>query len=76
MNFFDLNDDVKSIIAKHSTSDFKIRTMLSSKHQDLQKYFLERLCSMMIFVKFQKHKMMLKKMMILKMPTYTRFIKI
>jgi hypothetical protein len=37
MNFFDLNDDVKSIIAKHCTSDYFISTMFMSKHQDLQK---------------------------------------
>jgi hypothetical protein len=37
MTFFDLNDDVKSIIAKHLTSDYKISTMFMSKHQDLQK---------------------------------------
>ncbi len=33
MNFFDLNDDVKSIIAKHCTSDYFIGTMYMSKHQ-------------------------------------------
>ena len=32
MNFFDLNDDVKSIIAMHLTSDCKIRTMMSKCH--------------------------------------------
>jgi hypothetical protein len=37
MNFFDLNDDVKSISTKHLTCDCKIRTMFSSKHHDLQK---------------------------------------
>jgi hypothetical protein len=37
MNFFDLNDDVKSIIAKHWTSDNFIRTMFMSKHQNLPK---------------------------------------
>jgi hypothetical protein len=37
MNFFHLNDDVKSIIAKHCTSDYFISTMFMSKHQDLQK---------------------------------------
>ena len=36
MSLIDLNDDVKSIIAMHLTSDCKIRTMLS-KHHDLQK---------------------------------------
>jgi len=35
MNFLDLRDDVKIIIAKHLTSDCKIRTMLS-KYHDLQ----------------------------------------
>jgi hypothetical protein len=39
MDFFDLNDDVKSIIAKHCTSDYFISTMFMSKHQDLQKIF-------------------------------------
>jgi len=32
MNFFDLNDDVKSIITKHLTSDYFTRTMFMSKH--------------------------------------------
>jgi hypothetical protein len=37
MLFFDLNNDVKSIIAKHLSSDYKISTMIMSKHYDLQK---------------------------------------
>jgi hypothetical protein len=38
MNFFDLNDDVKSIITKHSTSDYKINKSLMTKpDDDLQK---------------------------------------
>jgi hypothetical protein len=37
MNFFYLNDDINLIISKHLLSDFKIRTMFSSKHQDLKK---------------------------------------
>jgi hypothetical protein len=37
MTFFDLNEDIKSIIAKHLLSDYKISTMFMSKHQDLQK---------------------------------------
>jgi hypothetical protein len=37
MNFVDLNDDVKIIIAKHCTSYYFICTMFMSKHQDLQK---------------------------------------
>ena len=37
MNFFDLNDDVKSIIAKHLTSDYFISTMFMFKHQNLWK---------------------------------------
>ena len=37
MNFFDLSDDVKAIIAKHCTSDYFMSTMFMSKHQDLQK---------------------------------------
>jgi len=42
MNFLDLRDDVKIIIAKHLTSDCKIRTMLS-KYHDLQKILLEEI---------------------------------
>ena len=37
MLFFDLNNDVKSIIAKHLSSDYKISNMFMSKHYDLQK---------------------------------------
>ena len=37
MSFFDLNDDVKSIIAKHLLSDYKISTLFMSKHYDMQK---------------------------------------
>ena len=37
MSFFDVNDDVKSIIAKHLTNDYKIITIFMSKHYDLQK---------------------------------------
>ena len=32
-----LNNDVKSIIKEHVSSDYKISTMLMSKHDDLQK---------------------------------------
>ena len=35
--FFNLNNDVKSIISKHLSSDYKISTMLMSQHWDLQK---------------------------------------
>ena len=35
MNFLALHDDVKFIIATHSASDLKIRSMLSKNH-DLQ----------------------------------------
>ena len=42
MNFLDLHDDVKIIIAKHLTSDGKIRTMLS-KYHDLHKIRLEEI---------------------------------
>ena len=51
MNFFVLNDDVKSIIAKHLQNDCKIRTMLSSNIMIFKKYYLERLCLIMIFTK-------------------------
>jgi hypothetical protein len=44
MSFFDLNDDVKSIIAKHLTNDYKISTMLMSKHYDLQKSLCMCVC--------------------------------
>ena len=37
MSFLDLNNDVKSIIAKHLSSNYKISTMLMSKHYHLQK---------------------------------------
>ena len=41
-----------------------------------KKYYLERLYLIMIFIKLEKFKMMLKKMIILMMLKYTRFIKI
>jgi hypothetical protein len=37
MTFFDLDDDVKLIIAKHLLIDYEISTLFMSKHQDLQK---------------------------------------
>jgi hypothetical protein len=38
MKFFDLNDDVKSIITKHSKSDYKINQIFMTKPvDDLQK---------------------------------------
>jgi hypothetical protein len=37
MTFFDLNDDGKSIIAKHLTNDYIISTIFMSNHYDLQK---------------------------------------
>jgi hypothetical protein len=37
MLFFDLNNDVKSIIAKHLSRDYNMSTMLLSKHYALQK---------------------------------------
>jgi hypothetical protein len=57
MNFFYLNDDVKSIITKHLLGDYFISTMFMSKHQDLQKHSLARLYLITIFVKLQKYKM-------------------
>jgi hypothetical protein len=52
MNFFDLNDDVKSIISKYLLSDFEIRTMFSQNIKIFKKYYSERLYLMMIFVQF------------------------
>ena len=52
INFFDLNDDVKSIISKYLLSDFEIRTMFSQNIKIFKKYYLERLYLMMIFVQF------------------------
>ena len=41
MNFLDLHDDVKVIIAKHLTSDKKINKILMTKPDDnLKKYYL------------------------------------
>jgi hypothetical protein len=37
--FFDSNNDVKSIITKHLSSDYKTSTMFMSKHYHLQKIF-------------------------------------
>ena len=34
MNFFDLSDDVKSIIAKHLTSDCKINKIFMAEPDD------------------------------------------
>jgi hypothetical protein len=59
MNFFDLNDDVKSIITKHYASDYFISTMFMSKHPDLQKTFFGEIVYLItIFVKLKKYKMM------------------
>jgi len=55
MNFFDLNDDVKSTFSKHFWSDYKISTLFMSKHQNLQKYYLVRLYLMMIFINLKQH---------------------
>jgi len=53
MTFFDLNDDVKTIIA-NCTSDYFISTMsILDKHEDLQKNYLERLYLIIIFVKLK-----------------------
>ena len=55
MNFLDFDDDVKTIIAKHCTSDYLISTKFMSRHQDLQqKYYLVKLYLIMIFVKLKK----------------------
>ena len=35
MSFFDVNDDVKSIIAKHLTNDYKISTISMLSQQKL-----------------------------------------
>jgi hypothetical protein len=37
MSLLDLNNDVKSTIAKHFSSDYNISTMCMSKHYELQK---------------------------------------
>ncbi len=37
MSFLDLNDDVKSIVSKHLSTDMNISKMVMSKHYDLQK---------------------------------------
>ena len=38
MNFLELNDDVRSIIMKHLTSDFKInKTFMTKPYDDVQK---------------------------------------
>jgi hypothetical protein len=43
MNFFELNHDVKTIIAKHCTRYYFLSTMFMSKHQDLQKILFEEI---------------------------------
>ena len=35
--YLNLNDDAKSIIAKHLSIDYKISTMFMSKHYEVQK---------------------------------------
>jgi hypothetical protein len=37
MSFLDPHNDVKSIIAEHLSSDYKISTLFMSKHYHLQK---------------------------------------
>ena len=76
VTFFDLNDDVKTIIA-NCTSDYFISTMsILDKHEDLQKKLFGEIVFDNNFRKIKKYKMMLKKMMILIMLKYIRFIKI
>ena len=72
MNFLDLNDDVKIIIMQSTVQVIIfISTMFMSKHQDLQKILFGEIVFDNDF-----RKMMLKKMMILIMLKYLRFIKI
>ncbi len=73
MNFLDLNDDVKVIISRHLQKNCKIHTMLS-KHHDLQKILFGEIVFDDDFCKIFNYRMMLKKMMILKMLKYIRFI--
>jgi hypothetical protein len=44
MNFLDLDDDVKIIVAKHCTGDYFISTMFMSKHQDVCMYVCMYVC--------------------------------
>ena len=51
VNFFDLNDDVKSIIAKHLTSDYKINKKIMTKpDDDLQKNLFNEVIVVLIHV--------------------------
>jgi hypothetical protein len=59
MTFCDLNDDVKSIIAKHVLSDYKFSTMITSKQIKIyKKYYSVRLYLITIFIKLKKYMMM------------------
>jgi len=60
-----LNNDTKSIIAKHLSRDYTISTMLISKHYDLQKNYLESLYLITIFIKTKQHMIVFQMMMIL-----------
>jgi hypothetical protein len=59
MNFFDLNDDVKSIIIKQFSCDYFISTIFistifMSKHQDLQKILFGEIAFDKYFCKIKK----------------------
>jgi hypothetical protein len=43
MSFLDLNNDVKSIVAEHLSSDYKISTMLMSRYCHLQKSLFDEI---------------------------------
>jgi hypothetical protein len=55
MNFFDLNDDVKSI-SKHLLNDYFISTMFMSKNHDLQELLFGEIVSDCDFRKIKKIK--------------------
>jgi hypothetical protein len=50
MSFFYLKDDVKSIIAKHLTNDYKIVQCLCLNIKIYKKYYLVRLYLRTIFI--------------------------
>jgi hypothetical protein len=75
MNFLALHDDVKFIIATHSASDLKIRSMLSKNH-DLQQILFGDVVyndDLNHYINLQYNA---KEMMIFKMQKYSKYIKI
>ena len=74
MSYFDLNDDVKSIIAKHLSNDMNMDTMFMSNHGDFQKLLFGEIVFDNDFNKIRKHLIVFLMMMILITVKYIRYL--